>query len=44
MDLKGIRWGKCGLDAPGWGYGGVAGSCEVGDKPSGSIKGSEFLD
>jgi hypothetical protein len=36
--------GWCGLDSSGLGYGQVAGSCEHGDEPSGSIKGGEFLD
>jgi hypothetical protein len=34
----------CGLDSSGSGYEQVAGSCEHGDEPSGSIKGREFLD
>jgi hypothetical protein len=36
-------WG-CGLDSLGLGYGQVAGSCEHGNEPSGSIKCEEFLD
>jgi hypothetical protein len=32
------------LDRSGSGYGQVAGSCEYGDKPSGSIKCGEFLE
>jgi hypothetical protein len=35
---------RCGLDVSGSGYGPVAGSCEHGNEPSGSIKGWEFLD
>jgi hypothetical protein len=35
---------KCGLDASGSRQGPVAGSCEHGSEPSGSIKGKEFLD
>jgi hypothetical protein len=33
---------KCGLDAYGSGSGPLAGSCEHGDGPSGSIKGRDF--
>jgi hypothetical protein len=36
--------GTCGLDSSGSGYGPVAGCCENGNEPSGSIKGGEFLD
>jgi hypothetical protein len=36
--------GICGLDASGSGQGLVAGSSEHDTKPSGSIKGGEFLD
>jgi len=36
--------GKCGLDASGSGLGLVAGPCEQGNGPSGSIKDMEFLD
>jgi hypothetical protein len=36
-------WG-CGLDSFGSGQGQVAGSCEHGNEPSGSIKCGEFLD
>jgi hypothetical protein len=35
--------GSCGLDSSGSGYEPVAGSCEHGNKHSGSIKGGEFL-
>jgi hypothetical protein len=36
--------GRCGLDSSGSGHGPVAGSCEHGNEPSGSIiKGGEFL-
>jgi hypothetical protein len=34
----------CGLVSPASGYGPVVGSCELGNEPSGSIKGGEFLD
>jgi hypothetical protein len=34
----------CGLDGVGSGWGQVAGGCECGNKPSGSIKRGEFLD
>jgi hypothetical protein len=33
-----------GLDVSGSGWGQVAGSCEHGNEPSGSIKGEKFLD
>jgi hypothetical protein len=36
--------GDCGLDAPGSGQGEVAGFCEHGNEPSGSMKGGEFID
>ena len=36
-------WG-CGLDLSGSGQGQVAGTCEYGNEPSGSIKCGEFLD
>jgi hypothetical protein len=36
--------GRCGLDASGLGEGPVAGCCERGNDPSGSIKGRKFLD
>jgi hypothetical protein len=36
--------GRCELDASGSGQGPVAGCCEHGNEPSGSIKGGEFLD
>jgi hypothetical protein len=32
------------LDASGSGQGSVAGSCEHGNEPSGTIKGGKFLD
>jgi len=35
--------GECGLDASGSGWGPVAGSCEHGNEPSGSIEGGEFV-
>jgi len=34
----------CGLDRAGPGYGQVAGTCDCGNEPSGSIKCGEFLD
>jgi len=36
--------GRRGLDSSGSGQGLVAGSCEYGDEPLGSIKDREFLD
>jgi hypothetical protein len=36
--------GWCGLDACSSGSGPVAGCCEHGNEPSGSIKGGEFVD
>jgi hypothetical protein len=36
--------GMCGLDSPASVHGPVAGSCEHGNEPSGSIKRREFLD
>ena len=36
-------WG-CGLDRAGSGQGQVAGTCECGNEPSGSMKCGEFLD
>jgi hypothetical protein len=41
MDLQEVRSGH-GLDQSGPGLGQVAGSCEYGDKPSGSIKCGKF--
>ena len=39
------KWGGGhGLDLSGSGYGQVAGSCECGNEPLGSIKRGEFLD
>jgi hypothetical protein len=35
---------RCGLDSSDSGQGPVAGSCEHGNEPSGSIKGGKFLD
>jgi hypothetical protein len=35
---------RCGLDASASGLGPVAGCCEHGNEPSGSIRGEEFLD
>jgi hypothetical protein len=37
------RVGRCGLDSSGSGLGPVAGSCELGNELSGSIKGRKFL-
>jgi hypothetical protein len=42
-DLREVGWG-CGLDWAGSGKGQVAGACECGNEPSGSIKHGEFLD
>jgi hypothetical protein len=36
--------GECELESSGAGKGPVAGPCEHGNEPSGSIKGGEFLD
>jgi hypothetical protein len=44
MDLREIGFGGCGLDSLCSVYGQVAGSCEHGNEPSGSIKCGEFLD
>jgi hypothetical protein len=43
MDLREVGWGH-GLDRSGLGYGQVAGCCECGNEPSGSIKCGEFLE
>jgi hypothetical protein len=43
MDKGNRVWG-CGLDSLGSGYGYVAGTCEHGNEPSGSIKCREILD
>jgi hypothetical protein len=43
MDYKDIMC-ECGLDSCGSQWGLVIGSCEYGNKPSGSIKGSRYLD
>ena len=43
MGLLEVGW-WLGLDRSGSGYGQVAGSCECGDEPSGSIKYWKFLD
>jgi hypothetical protein len=42
--ILGIGWVGRGLDSSGSGLGLVAGSCEHGNKVSGSTKGGEFLD
>jgi len=44
MGLKEVGCGVYGLDRAGSGYGKVAGTCECGNEPSGSIKCGEFLD
>jgi hypothetical protein len=44
MDPRGNRVARCGLDSIGSGEGPVTGSCEHDNKPSGSVKGGEFLD
>jgi hypothetical protein len=38
LDLRQIGWGRCGLDSSDLGKQPVAGFCEHGDEPSGSIK------
>jgi hypothetical protein len=43
-DHRKIRVRVCGLDSLGSEQGPVAGFCEHGNEPSGSIKGREFLD
>jgi hypothetical protein len=43
IDLQEVGSGN-GLNCWGSGYGQVAGSCECGNEPSGSIKREEFLD
>jgi hypothetical protein len=42
--ILGNRVRRCGLDSSGLGQGPVAGSCEDGNEPSGSIKDGAFLD
>jgi hypothetical protein len=42
MDLREIGW-EC-MDSSSSGYGPVAGCCEYGNEPSGSIKGGQYLD
>jgi len=42
MYLQDAEWGRNGLDGPG--YRQVAGACECGNEPSGSVKCGEFLD
>jgi hypothetical protein len=44
MNLQEVRCGGCGLDGAGSGQGQVAGTCECGNDPSGSIKWGLFLD
>jgi hypothetical protein len=45
MDLQEVGWeGGHGLDLSGSAYGQVAGTCDYGNEPSGSIKYGEFLD
>ena len=43
IDLQEVGCGGIGLDRSGSGKGQVAGTCECGDEPSGSIKCGEFL-
>ena len=43
MKLQVVEWGQ-GLDRAGSGSGQVAGTCECGNEPSGSMKCVEFLD
>jgi hypothetical protein len=42
MDLREVKWGH-GLDRSGLGQGQVAGCCECGNEPSGSIKCGVFI-
>jgi len=42
MDIQEVGWG-CGLDRAGSGLGQVAGTCDSGNEPSGSIKCGDFL-
>ena len=44
MDLQELGFGRNGLDRADSGLGQVAGVCECGNEPSGSIKCGEFLD
>ena len=44
IDLQEVGCGGYGLDRAGSGQGQVAGTCECGNEPSGSIKCGEFLD
>jgi hypothetical protein len=44
MDLHEVGFGGYGLDRTVSGEGQVAGACECGNEPSGSIKFGEFLD
>jgi hypothetical protein len=44
MDLQEVGGGRGELDGGGSGQGRVAGTCEYGKEPSGSIKWREFLD
>jgi hypothetical protein len=44
MDLQEVGCGGTGPDRAGSGQGQVAGTCECGNEPSGSIKCGEFLD
>jgi hypothetical protein len=44
MDLQVAGYGGYGLDRAGSGSGQLAGTCDFGNEPSGSIKCREFLD
>jgi len=44
MELQDEGWGGHGPDRAGSGQGQVAGTCECGNEPSGSINCGEFLD
>ena len=44
MDLQEVGCGGYGVDRAGSGKGQVAGTCECGNEPSGTIKCGEFLD
>jgi hypothetical protein len=44
LDFQEVECGAHGLERSGSGWGQVAGSCECGNEPSGSITCEEFLD
>ena len=43
MDLQEVGWGRRGQDRSASGQGQLAGCCECGNEPSGSIKCGEYL-